>query len=265
MTTPDPLPGDFAVVSVDGTGGRIISLLEGIAYAHATWWDHAFIYLGDNTIVQAQPGGAVRVPLGTYRHVIWSTGLLTPTADQRAKICSSAGWYADHHVGYSWLDYAAIGAHRFRLPVPGLRDFIKTSAHMICSQLVDQCWSNAGYPIFGDGRWAGYVSPYSLGHRLQVLALQQATRTRQVLRARDPRPGDAAADLGWTGGAGGSGWFWELAIWAGRCTIWSDTPCMADAVADARLSIRACSLVISALCLSSLAWTSPTLCSIRRS
>lgn len=172
-----PEPGDFAAVSIPGAGGTAISLLEQIAYRHATWWDHALIYLGDGQIVQAEPGGAQIAPLGTYQHAIWSTGLIPATTAQRARICSSARWYALQHTGYSWADYAAIGLHRFHLNMPGLRDFIADSGHMICSQLVDQCYQDAGIQLFGDGRWPGYVPPYDLGHMLQVLALRQAHAT----------------------------------------------------------------------------------------
>lgn len=163
-------PGDFAVVSVAGAGGTAISLMETAAYGHHTWWDHALIYIGGGQVVQAEPGGAQTRILGPYRHSIWSTGLLPLTGAQRALICGAAVHYAAARTGYSWLDYAAIAAHRLRLPVPRLREFIGDTGRLICSQLVDQCWRDGGVNIFADGRWPGYVSPYDLGALLQHLA-----------------------------------------------------------------------------------------------
>lgn len=157
-----------------GRGGALISVLEEIAYQHATWWDHAFIYLGNGMIAQAEPGGARIAHLGTYDHEIWSTGILFPTAAQRQGICDAARGYAAAHVGYSYLDYAAIAAHRFHIPIPGLRDYIASTRHQICSQLVDQCWQDAGFQLFDDERWPGYVTPYDLGTFLQQTAAKQA-------------------------------------------------------------------------------------------
>jgi hypothetical protein len=33
---------------------------------------------------------------------------------------------------------------------------------MICSQLVDQCYQDAGVHLFADGRWPGDVTPADL-------------------------------------------------------------------------------------------------------
>ena len=163
MSTPDPLPGDFAVVSIGGQSGALISAMEEIAYDHATHWDHAFVYTGGGMIVQAEPGGARKVALGSYEYAIWSTGILSPSGTQRNAIVAAAEKYADARVGYSWADYAAIAAHRFHVPAPGLRAYIASTGHEICSQLVDQCWLDGGYHLFSDGRWPGFVAPFDLG------------------------------------------------------------------------------------------------------
>ena len=167
---PPPRPGDFAVVSSGGRAGMLVSAMEEIAYDHSTHWDHAFIYAGDGRIVQAMPSGAENAPLGTYGYSIWSTGILSPSAAQRTAIVAAADRYAAAHTGYSFLDYAAIAAHRFGVPAPGLRAYIAGTGHQICSQLVDQCWHDAGYQLFSDGRWEGFVSPYDLGTLLQQAA-----------------------------------------------------------------------------------------------
>ena len=65
-------------------------------------------------------------------------------------------------VPYSFADYAALAAHRLHIPAPGLREFIGSSKSMICSQLVDQCYVDAGVHLFRDSRWPGFVTPAAL-------------------------------------------------------------------------------------------------------
>lgn len=170
-----PQAGDFCVCSIGGQGGGLISLMEEIAYRHSTHWDHAYVYLGDGTIVQAQRPRAVRVPLASARHEysIWSAGLITLTPAQRTAIVHTA--LALVGTPYSWLDYAAIAAHRFHIRTPELKTFIADSGHMICSQLVDQCYASAGVHLFDDRRWSGYVTPYDLGTLISARAIHEAT------------------------------------------------------------------------------------------
>ncbi|MGW9433129.1 hypothetical protein ACWHA1_35035 [Streptomyces decoyicus] len=86
------------------------------------------------------------------------------TEQQRTDICAAATRYVG--VPYSFLDYLAIATHRFHLPVPGLRRYVASTRHMICSQLVDRCYLDAGVHLFADGRWPGYVTPMALHHLL---------------------------------------------------------------------------------------------------
>lgn len=158
----DPLPGDFGLVKMGGEAGRLIRIgqwLNGDGFAD---YEHAFIYAGDGQIVEAEPGGAKCVPLH-YDGVLWSTGIprqLRPFGDQRAAIVKAARGYTG--TPYSFADYLALAAHRLHIPAPGLREYIASSGHMICSQLVDQCYQDAGVHLFDDGRWPGYVTPGSL-------------------------------------------------------------------------------------------------------
>jgi cell wall-associated NlpC family hydrolase len=150
-----PLPGDFACVPIGGTGGRLISLGERLCGDAFTEYDHAFIYLGDRQIVQAEPGGAVTAPLAAHAAAAWSTGKIPLTAAQRELILKAARRYVG--TPYSWLDYAAIGMHSLHVRAPGLKAYVAPTRHMICSQLVDQCYADAGVRLFADGRWPGYV------------------------------------------------------------------------------------------------------------
>src|SRR5580704_17162 len=110
--------------------------------------------MGDGTIADAEPGGAARVKLhynASYTHYV-----SCPEQYRTAMVAA-----AEKYIGvpYSFLDYAALATHRLHLPAPFLRRYIASSKHMICSQLVDQAASDAGWVLFSDGRWSGYCTP----------------------------------------------------------------------------------------------------------
>lgn len=116
-------------------------------------------------LLEAEPGGARIEPLtaydGTPVRYVCPEGL---TDQQRTAICAAATAYVG--VPYSFLDYLAIAAHRFHLPLPGLRRYVAATRHMICSQLVDQAHQDAGVHLFADHRWPGYVTPMALHNLL---------------------------------------------------------------------------------------------------
>ncbi|UQA90901.1 C40 family peptidase [Streptomyces halobius] len=156
-----PLPGDIGLTQISGVTGRLIRLgqwLNGDGFAD---YQHAFLVLPDDRLLEAVPGGARIRPLTQYTGssvlYVCPEGL---TGQQRTAICDAAMEYVG--VPYSFLDYLAIAAHRFHVPLPGLRRYIASTRHMICSQLVDQCYLDAGVHLFADGRWPGYVTPMAL-------------------------------------------------------------------------------------------------------
>ncbi len=151
-------PGDFQLCPTGGAVGvgiRIGQWLDGAGFEN---FEHVRVYIGDGQFVEAEPGGAIRT-VGVINWGVWSTGLIPLTPGERNTIVGAALNFADMRVGYGWLDYFAIAAHRFDLPVPGLQGFIGSTKTMICSQLVDQCYDDAGVHLFTDGRWPGYVTP----------------------------------------------------------------------------------------------------------
>lgn len=169
-----PQPGDFACVHVKGDTGLLISIGEFLnGTPDTSWYDHACIYVGGADIhapygyvMGAQPGGARLDPLreaqftGKDANWLWSTGKIALTDAQRKAIVAQA--LACKGIGYSAADYFALAAHRFHVPYPQLKAYIANSGHMICSQLVDWCYLNAGVHLFKDGRWTGDVTPADL-------------------------------------------------------------------------------------------------------
>jgi cell wall-associated NlpC family hydrolase len=168
MTT-TPLPGDFGLTQISGDVGRLIRFgqwLDGDGYEN---FEHAFIYLGDGEIIEAEPGGARITWLSEYNDdtIDWSTGKIPLTDAERTSIVSLARTMEG--VPYSFLDYFALATKRLHLfPLDlALKDYIKSSNHMICSQLVDRVYDTASVHLFNDGRWEGYVTP---GDLYQLLA-----------------------------------------------------------------------------------------------
>ncbi|WP_438489637.1 hypothetical protein [Streptomyces sp. S186] len=156
-----PLPGDIGLTQISGVTGRLIRFGEWINGDGFADYEHAFLVLPGGRLLEAEPGGARIRPLSEYDGsgplYVCPEGL---TEQQRERICGAADRYVG--VPYSFLDYAAIATHRFHLPVPGLRRYVASSRHMICSQLVDQCYQDGGVHLFSDGRWPGYVTPMAL-------------------------------------------------------------------------------------------------------
>ena len=165
-----PWTGDIGLVRVNGFAGRAIRAaqwLDGDGFAD---YEHAVICVGCETrtvrgrkqmlakCVGAQPGGADIEYYGAQDDMVWSRFNLS--TGERAKIKDAALSY--YGTPYSFADYAAIGAHRLHVPAPGLKTYIASSKHMICSQLVDQCYQDAGLQLFRDGRWPGLVTPGDL-------------------------------------------------------------------------------------------------------
>lgn len=165
-------PGDFAAVQTAGDTGALIRLGEALNGDGFGDYEHALIYTGGGEIVEAEPGGARRRARGVQPGDLWSTGLWNLSGDTREMICEAAVAYIG--TPYGWLDYAALAARRLHIPAPGLRAYIASTGHMICSQLVDQCWADAGVHLFSDGRWPGYVTPGALANLILARKAQAA-------------------------------------------------------------------------------------------
>jgi hypothetical protein len=163
-----PQAGDFCCVPIGGIGGRLIGLGERLCGSAFSQYEHAFVYIGDMTVAEAMPHGARTRTLVTYDipGALWSTGRVLLGPGERQRVCKAALGYTTARggrgIGYSWLDYVAIGAKRLRIPAPHLRSYIKSTGHMICSQLVDRCYQDAGVQLFDDQRWNGEVTPADL-------------------------------------------------------------------------------------------------------
>ncbi len=171
MTSENLQPADFGLVRMRGVVGPVIRSAQWLYNGVFKDYEHAFVYVGDDMIVEAMPGGALLSPLSKYddEHVFWSSGLINWSEDetqQRAMIVAAVRGYVG--TPYSFLDYLALAAHRLHVPAPGLRQYIASTRHLICSQLVDQGYLEGQQHLFTDNRWPGYVAPSSLYELLEA-------------------------------------------------------------------------------------------------
>lgn len=173
--TYEPQIADIGLVPIGGDVGKAIRvgqwmLAEADDLRHALvndwldWqdWQHAFVYLGNGELIEAEPGGARIRPLSEYDHtdVYWcssiSAGLST---SERLDIAAAAR--AFEGTPYSISDYFVLTAHKLHIWLPGAESFINSTHHVICSQLAAAAYDNAGHALFDD-RWPGDVDPLDL-------------------------------------------------------------------------------------------------------
>lgn len=175
MIRNEPRPGDILLTSIAGPVGKLVAFGQWLNGDGFGVYQHAAVVLTvyrtldgwAGTVLEAQPGGARISPLQRYDGR--STVYVSPvglTGAQRQAIC----WEAHKYEGtpYSFADYGALAAHRLHLPMPGLRAYIESTGHLICSQMCDRVYRDAGVTLFQDGRWSGYVTPMDLWNLLRV-------------------------------------------------------------------------------------------------
>lgn len=179
MSPAVPELGDFGVVRTEGIGSALIR------FGTDSPVNHAFVYVGDGQIVEAEPGGALLSPVNRHGDkVVWSTGAVTLATIERQRIAC----YARTLVGtpYGWPDIVAIALAQRRLgELVDSRTWwvrrIQTLDTLICSQLVDVAYNRAGVHLFDDGRLPGLVSP---GDLLGVIDHRGASVRRDVAAVR---------------------------------------------------------------------------------
>ncbi len=171
---PTSKPGRIGLTQIHGDLGKGIRFGQWLNGSGFEDYEHALMDLGDGTLIQAEPGkeGAQIRPLDMYtpEEVYWCDNIYQ-TVD--ATTALGIANYARQMQGipYSFLDYDALFCHRLHIPVPGLRSYIASTHHMICSQLVDRAYNLGGVELF-QNRWDGYVTPgdlYKLDKRQSVL------------------------------------------------------------------------------------------------
>jgi hypothetical protein len=181
--TYQPGLGDAGITQIQGEVGRLIRLgqwLNGDGFAD---FEHAFVYIGDGQIVEAEPGGARIAQLAEYdaRTVAW----LRCPPEYRENVAAAAR--SLEGTPYSFLDYVAIAAHRLHIPAPGLKRLI--GRRRICSALADAAADMGGWHWYADDRWYGDVTPADIWGLIRT---QDAMTPPPAPPKRNVVPGSAA-------------------------------------------------------------------------
>lgn len=165
-----PQPADFVLVHIPGQGGTVIQVLQYLDGTGFSDYEHVALYAGGGTVIEMASHGIQSASLSKYDRVPhrWSSGIIPLTIDERAAIVQAANIYLSRNIGYSWEDYGALAARHLHIPVPGLREYIANTGHMICSQLIAACYSDGGHPLYD--RWTGYTTPGDLNQLLDRIS-----------------------------------------------------------------------------------------------
>lgn len=183
---PDPEPGDVGLTWITGWTGFWVSFGQWLAGDGGSWpWSrirqarkliriasgkkaklprgfptHAFTVLPNGQIFEAQPGGARITSLSRYadRPVLFAKMPLTDA--QRARVPEVVLPMVD--TPYSFLDYVYLALWRLGIRPDWLRDAVRSSGHMICSQSVDKVEELIGLNLFTDLRLNQDVTPGDL-------------------------------------------------------------------------------------------------------
>lgn len=160
-----PPAGSIGLVKVEGVVGdaiRVAQWMDGDGFLD---YEHAFVLytrtddIATCTVVEAETTGARMTSLQEYegRKVLW---LPCPEQYSAAMVVAAMTYVG---VPYAFTDYAAITAHRLRLPMAGMLEHVVAhSHHVICSQLAAACADKARWPLLPWNEWPGLVTPGSL-------------------------------------------------------------------------------------------------------
>lgn len=175
-----PQPGDFGLSTIGGSLGRFVSFAQ-LVVGDPSRYQHAFLVLDDETVVEAQPGGARITPLSRWlaneghRPLAFSVTELSPL--QRALLVAAGRRLVG--TPYSFLDYLSLALLARGIRPRWVARRVKNSGHLICSQLVDLVYQQAGLPLFADNRDPGDVTPGDLAYvdlpwlRVKHLAVEE--------------------------------------------------------------------------------------------
>ena len=154
----EPRLGDYGVVRTGGFFGKLIRL------GTISRWNHAFIYVGNGMVVEANPTDVASSPISKYSHIAWNKHEEL-TDEQRRSIVG----FAIKAIGkpYNFLIILSIA-----LRILGLKMFAnnrilhRMAQHdgYICSELVAEAYASVGIKLFD--KPADQVTPGDLAERL---------------------------------------------------------------------------------------------------
>jgi uncharacterized protein YycO len=136
----EPRIGDYGVVKTSGFFGKLIRL------GTVSRWNHAFIYIGDGKIVEANPTGVTISPVANYPKVAWNLHEEL-SDDSRAKIVAHANSTVGRPYNFGIIAMLALRALGVKIFPMKFINYLAKHDGYICSELVAECYTEAGVPI----------------------------------------------------------------------------------------------------------------------
>lgn len=146
--------GQFGVVKTKGFIPWLIRL------GTRSQVNHAYIYVSDDFIVEAEGTGAVHSRASKYGGSLAPVSQFDFTAEERRAIADAAERLVGRPYGY--LDIVGLSLLSLGIRWAWLLNRAQSSRTLICSQLVDRAYRNAGIHLYDDGRPDGEVTPGDL-------------------------------------------------------------------------------------------------------
>lgn len=154
MTGHHPRTGQFGVVRTKGFVPWMIRLFT------RSQVNHAYVYISETYIVEAQRIGAVMAKATKYAESERAESNFWLMPDEAHDISREAQRLLGRPYGF--LDILCITLALFGLRYKWLLARVESSRTLICSQLVDRAYDNAGCHLYSDGRPDGLVTPGDL-------------------------------------------------------------------------------------------------------
>lgn len=149
-----PRTGQFGVVRTKGFVASVIRLMT------RSQVNHAYIYISEDHIVEAESYGAVTSKASKYADSVTAESDWCLAPSEAREIAAAAQRLLGRPYGF--LDIVCITLALFGLRYEWLLRRVESSRNLICSQLVDRAYHNAGVPLYTDGRPDGLVTPGDL-------------------------------------------------------------------------------------------------------
>lgn len=174
-------PGDVLLLRIEGFVGWLVWAMQ-VINKDTSYWTHAAVVLDDDTVFEAQPGGAVITPLKKYLDRPGTVVSyyqrpkpgnpteyeLLPMANfmngsRRASIVRDARAVYERGYRYAWATYLYLALYRFGIRPNWIKWQVQNPDAGICSQVADLLLADNGVHLFADGRMPYDVTPGDLG------------------------------------------------------------------------------------------------------
>jgi uncharacterized protein YycO len=140
MTSYEPRIGDYGVVHTGGFFGKLIRL------GTVSRWNHAFIYVGNGKIVEANPTGVALSSLNNYPLVAWNQHEKL-SEEERNAIVQHANMAVGRPYNFSIIIMLVLRALGVKIFPKKFTHYLANHNGYICSELVAECYDKAGFPV----------------------------------------------------------------------------------------------------------------------